>query len=299
MNVAALFHSLDAAAQLGYSEQAAALFRARAIDPAVAARMGVDERDGTLLFPGGRRRRLPNGKTIQPKGQPLAPWFFPGSIPTALVCEGETDALAAKSAAPTSPAWIVALPGVGFPADRLASELKGHEIERAFLCPDGDEGGRRFAERVGPVIRGWGIACKVAQVPEGSDLAAELRDAENPPLRLRYLLLAAEDAPTPERKAPIAPRAIDTPDDLRELETRLVVEALTGEEVSVGRAVNCPLPHHSDRTPSFVVYPDSRGYHCFGCQSGGSNYDFAMAYWNVPFKDAKERLSEIFGREAA
>lgn len=41
----------------------------------------------------------------------------------------------------------------------------------------------------------------------------------------------------------------------------------------VGR---CPLPGHDDRSPSFTVYPDGRGWWCFGCGKGGDVFSFSM-----------------------
>lgn len=31
----------------------------------------------------------------------------------------------------------------------------------------------------------------------------------------------------------------------------------------------CPFPDHQDNTPSFVIYPDTQSYHCFGCEKNG------------------------------
>ena len=34
-------------------------------------------------------------------------------------------------------------------------------------------------------------------------------------------------------------------------------------------ATNCLLPNHEDRTPSFVVYPETNSWYCFSCLRGG------------------------------
>lgn len=42
------------------------------------------------------------------------------------------------------------------------------------------------------------------------------------------------------------------------------------------RVVSIRCPFHNEKTPSFMIYPDS-SYHCFGCDSGGQNaIDFLM-----------------------
>ncbi len=50
----------------------------------------------------------------------------------------------------------------------------------------------------------------------------------------------------------------------------------------------CPL--HEDGAPSFVVYPDSNRFVCFGCQKSGDAYDFYQYLYNVDFPRAKEVL---------
>lgn len=51
----------------------------------------------------------------------------------------------------------------------------------------------------------------------------------------------------------------------------------------------CVLPDHEDRTPSFVVYPDTDSWWCFGCSRGGDVVDLAALAWNI------ERPSEAAG----
>ncbi len=49
-------------------------------------------------------------------------------------------------------------------------------------------------------------------------------------------------------------------------------------------------PFHKEKTPSFSVMPDKGAYYCFGCGAGGDAVDFVMAYENVNFRDAVQRI---------
>lgn len=48
-------------------------------------------------------------------------------------------------------------------------------------------------------------------------------------------------------------------------------------------------PFHTEKTPSFYVYPDRR-YHCFGCGAHGDCVDFVKATDGGDFKEAVARL---------
>jgi hypothetical protein len=48
-------------------------------------------------------------------------------------------------------------------------------------------------------------------------------------------------------------------------------------------------PFHSEKTPSFVVFPNN-SYYCFGCGSGGDAATFIMKYYGCTFPEALNRL---------
>lgn len=45
-------------------------------------------------------------------------------------------------------------------------------------------------------------------------------------------------------------------------------------------------PFHNERTPSFAVYPDGRGWYCFACHRGGDAAALYQQLYNVSIKDA-------------
>ncbi len=54
-------------------------------------------------------------------------------------------------------------------------------------------------------------------------------------------------------------------------------------------------PFHSEKTPSFVVYPASNSFYCFGCGAGGNVFSFVMKAENLDFAGAAEFLANRAG----
>ena len=179
-----------------------------AIDTLTVAELGITEHNGRLRYPNGRMIAV-NGhgpKALQPKGTPLALWWPTGELEdgaTVLVCEGESDALAALSTIrlseiehqgrpddPLAGITVAAIPGVGYPTTRLAEDLVGTVAVLAF---DGDSAGRVATARATEVLHGAGIACHDLDMPDGMDLASCLA-ALDPKLRAPWLAGRIDDA---------------------------------------------------------------------------------------------------------
>jgi DNA primase len=62
-----------------------------------------------------------------------------------------------------------------------------------------------------------------------------------------------------------------------------------------GKNFKGSCPFHSEKTPSFVVYPEDWGYHCFGCGAHGTGIDFVMAMQKLDFGEALRYLAEKAG----
>ena len=62
-----------------------------------------------------------------------------------------------------------------------------------------------------------------------------------------------------------------------------------------GRTMTGLCPFHSERTPSFVVYPDKKDYHCFGCGAHGTVIDYVMQLEGVSLWEAVEMLADRLG----
>jgi hypothetical protein len=102
---------------------------------------------------------------------------------------------------------------------------------------------------------------------------------------------------------PLVPAWRQVEEALRQIPASEYVPQLAGEELNAEGKIHCPF--HGDgkeRTPSLQVYPPFE-WACFGCQRGGSIYDFASYLWRIPTKGAgfhelRERLAEQFGIQA-
>jgi DNA primase len=62
-----------------------------------------------------------------------------------------------------------------------------------------------------------------------------------------------------------------------------------------GNTLKGLCPFHSEKTPSFTVHRDKQFFHCFGCHAGGDVFSFVMLAEKLPFREAVERVAEIFG----
>ncbi|MGH2557733.1 MAG: DNA primase [Thermomicrobiales bacterium] len=62
-----------------------------------------------------------------------------------------------------------------------------------------------------------------------------------------------------------------------------------------GRNFKGLCPFHQEKTPSFVVFPESGNFHCFGCGKGGDVFTFYMGVENADFKEALAELARRAG----
>lgn len=84
-------------------------------------------------------------------------------------------------------------------------------------------------------------------------------------------------------------------DSVRE---RSDIVELIGSYVTLRRAGSnytglCPF--HSERTPSFTVFPDTQSFFCFGCEAGGDAFTFVMRSENLEYPEAVEFLAKRAG----
>ena len=90
-------------------------------------------------------------------------------------------------------------------------------------------------------------------------------------------------------------------DPIEEIKSRLdIVDIVSESGVQLrrsGRSYTGFCPFHSNtRTPSFVVFPETQGWHCFGaCAEGGDVFSFVMKKYGWDFREALEQLARRTG----
>ncbi len=85
---------------------------------------------------------------------------------------------------------------------------------------------------------------------------------------------------------------------LEQLRDRIDIEDLIGEYVDLKRAGRLSkglCPFHNEKTPSFVVYEDTRSFYCFGCGKGGDAITFIRDIENLEYIEAVKFLADRAG----
>jgi hypothetical protein len=78
-----------------------------------------------------------------------------------------------------------------------------------------------------------------------------------------------------------------------------LADKLPGSEAG-GLRRRCPLPDHEDQTPSFVLYPETESFFCFGCLHGGDVVELARLAWGYSEREAHVAAANLlmeFGHE--
>jgi DNA primase len=77
-----------------------------------------------------------------------------------------------------------------------------------------------------------------------------------------------------------------------------IVELISGyiPLKKAGRNYKGLCPFHTEKTPSFVVFPDTQTWHCFGaCGTGGDVFSFLMQREGMDFSEALRELAQRAG----
>ena len=81
---------------------------------------------------------------------------------------------------------------------------------------------------------------------------------------------------------------------IEELTRRTDIVELVGSYVQLkrkGRLYGGLCPFHSEKTPSFYVYPDTQSFYCFGCGAAGDAISFAQKINSISYPEAVKLLA--------
>ena len=127
------------------------------------------------------------------------------------------------------------------------------------------------------------------------------------PERVRIALPAGEEESREEgNEGTLPPEPASTPTPAgptpAEIKDRIsIVDFIRSRGVELKRSGSrfnclCPFPDHDDReTKSFVVFPDTQSWYCFGCNRGGDVLNFLQEYEGLSFPEALREVAVYAG----
>lgn|GEM_PF-708907 len=211
-----------------------------------------------------------------------------------VICEGEFDRLVLESRGFGA---VTSTGGAGTFRPEWAEAFR--EIPDVYICFDSDEAGQRGAERVAQMIPHARIVRLPDDVGPGGDVTdffVRLGRSREDFLRL---METASQLPSADFSAPPVERARVTGDEeVSRLKSLIRIEDIVPQYFLlrwIGRSLVGRCPFHEDRTPSFVVFPDTQTFYCFGCRAHGDVLAFLMRIEHLTFPEALQvcrRLSE-------
>ncbi|MEB3024646.1 MULTISPECIES: DNA primase [unclassified Parvimonas] len=87
---------------------------------------------------------------------------------------------------------------------------------------------------------------------------------------------------------------------IEEIKEKLDIISVVSDYVSLkksGRYYMGNCPFHSEKTPSFFLYPETNTFHCFGCGKHGDSISFIMEMDSLDYVSTLKKLAEKFGIE--
>jgi DNA primase len=215
--------------------------------------------------------------------------------PRIILCEGEFDRLVLEAHGFGA---VTSTGGAGVFRPEWAESFR--EVPDVYICFDRDDMGQRGARRVAMMVP----HAKIVKLPEEVGLGGDVTDffvrlGRTCEDFLRLLEVAQPLEPTETQPGPKpvdrGPRPSPDP-EVEALKSRVAIDILIGRYIRLwhnGQTYRARCPFHEDHSPSFVVYPGTRSFYCFGCGAHGDVLTFIMRAEGVGFREALNRLREL------
>ena len=266
----------------------------------------VSDEDGIFIFNKYRRNPLSEvgSKYTYDKGGKVSlyAWHKAKNHPSILITEGELDTLVAWSH--NIPA-VTSTGGAGSFQERWADLFKDKEV---IVCYDNDmAGGEGMAKVLNYIPHARilflpdraGVKDISDYVASGGDIHELLRTSK------RFASLADVYGDRTERLA--LWKSTHFHDAYIREHTKVVVKrekkVLSGDEVTNAKAYpvenlltftsnkRC-CPFHKEKTPSFVLYPETNSCYCFGCGKAFDSIEIYRKLHDCTFRKAVEELNK-------
>jgi DNA primase len=230
-----------------------------------------------MLFTPGARAELYGWERVLAKPNQL------------IICEGEFDRLVLEAQGFDA---VTSTAGATTFRPEWAEAFAG--IPHVYLCFDHDAAGQAGAERVARMIPQARIVRWPEEIGEGGDVTDFFVRLRRSREEFLHLLEANQLLPREEKPETVkAPRGGTTRDQIEDLKSRTSIEKLVGSYVELrpsGRRFLARCPFHEDRRPSFVVFPETQSFYCFGCREHGDALSFLTRVENLSFGEAMKVL---------
>jgi DNA primase len=209
-----------------------------------------------------------------------------------VICEGEFDRLVLEG---QGFAAVTSTGGAGVFRPEWGEAFR--EIPSVYVCFDNDAAGRAGAERVARLIPRAKIVRLLAEVGEHGDVTdffARLGRS-----REEFVRLLEEAKPVPAQNKQhdaVTLKASRTSGDANDIKSQIRIEELVGRYLplrSRGKNLVARCPFHEDHHPSFVVYPATQSFYCFGCHAHGDAAGFLMRRERLTFPEALRVIREL------
>jgi DNA primase len=264
-------------------------------------------REEEVLF--FRYARSPQDQSVTPKmlsevgsGVELYGWETLVRKPYRIViCEGELDRLVLEAngiLAVTSTAGATAF------LPEWAPYFE--DVRRIFVCFDRDEAGARGAETVKSILPRATIVTLPVEVGQKGDISDYFVTLGRTVADFEILLATAaateEDGANPDRdvryqpkdRSPAGQKA--TARRAERLKRAIPLDGVVRRYTELKPSGNKLLgrcPFHDDTTPSFVVYPETETYYCFGCRAHGDVIAFIQHHRSKTYHQALDELERL------
>src|SRR6185369_10165807 len=171
-------------------------------------------------------------------------------------------------------------------------------IPQVYTCFDRDQAGLNGTMVVTLMIPHTKVVELPKEVGESGDVTDYFVRLKRSPEEFMRLLEAAHPAKprTRQERQPRSP--MQSTDSLlakriQRIKSAMPIAEIVGQYVDLrpsGRTLLGRCPFHDDRTPSFVIYPHSETFHCFGCRAHGDVISFVQQMEGISFGQTLEAL---------